>query len=132
MDLTSTLQHGAPGRMPPGWGEKVVNPLVVLITMLIVKNTNMLQVFKTLLPRGILTVWMHPRGTNKRLSYLLHPEDKESQRLKEGQQIFLPRLILPIIDAVLRHTIPLFRGPGIDGVKILLSLRIQAMTELGM
>ena len=30
MDMTSTLQHEAPGRMPLGWGEKVVNPLVVL------------------------------------------------------------------------------------------------------
>jgi hypothetical protein len=50
MDLTSTLQHGAPGRMPPGWGEKVVNPLVVLMTMLtIIKNTK-IQVLKMILP----------------------------------------------------------------------------------
>jgi hypothetical protein len=128
MDLTSTLQHRAPGRMPSGWGEKVVNPLVVLMTMLIIKNTK-IQVLKMLLLRGLLTVRMHPRGTNKRLGYLLHPEDKEGQWLEEGQRPFLPRLLLPIIDAVLRHTIPLFRGPGIDSVKIL--LRILA-TEFGM
>ena len=35
---------------PPGWGEKVVNPLVVLMTMLtIIKNTK-IQVLKTILP----------------------------------------------------------------------------------
>jgi hypothetical protein len=128
MDLTSTLQHGAPGWMPPGWGEKVVNPLVVLTTILIIKTTK-IQVLKMLLPRLLtvrrLLLRMHPRG-NKRLGYplLLHPEDEE------GQRIFLPRLLLPIIDAVLRHTTPLFRGPGIDSVKIL--LRILLATELGM
>jgi hypothetical protein len=40
-----------------------------------------------------------------------------------------PRTNFVIIDAVLRPTIPLFRGPGIDSVKIL--LRILA-TDLGM
>jgi hypothetical protein len=122
MDLTSTLQHGAPGRMPPGWGEKEVNPLVALMTLLIIKNTK-IQVLKMLLPR-LLTVRIHPWG-NKRIGYhlLLHPGDKE------GQRLFLPRLLLPIIDAVLRPTIPLFRGPGINIVKVL--LRILA-TELGM
>jgi hypothetical protein len=85
MDLTSTLQHGAPGRMSPEWGETVVNPLVVMMTILtIIKNTK-IQVLKMLLPRGLLTVWMHPQGTNKRLGYLLHPQDKEGQRLKEEQ-----------------------------------------------
>ena len=56
-----------------------------------------------------LLLWMHPRG-KKRLGYppLLHPEDEE------GQRLFLPRLLLPIIDTVLRHTTALFRGPGID------------------
>jgi hypothetical protein len=59
-----------------GMGEKVVNPLVVLMTMLIIKNTK-IQVLKMLLvPRGLLTVRMHPRGMNKRLGYLLHPQDK--------------------------------------------------------
>ena len=54
-------------------------------------------------PPPPLTVRMHPRGTNKRLGYLflLHPHDKEGQRLEEGQRIFLPWLILPIIDAIL-------------------------------
>jgi hypothetical protein len=130
MDLTSsTLQHEAPGRKPPGWGEKVVNPLVVLMTMMTIFMNKKIQVLKMLLPRGLLSVWMHPRGTNKRLGYQFHPQDKEGQRLEERQWIFLPRLILPIIDAVLRNTIPLFRGPGIDSVKIL--PRILA-TELGM
>jgi len=116
--------------MPPGWGEKVVNPLVVLMMMLMIKNTKIqVLIMLLLLPRGLLTVRMHPQGTNKRLGYLLHPEDKEGQRLEEGQWIILSRLILPIIDAVLRHTIPRFRGPGIDIVKNL--LRILA-TELGM
>jgi hypothetical protein len=129
MDLTSTLQHGAPGRMPPGWGEKVVNPLVVLTTMILIIKTTKMQVLKMLLLRLLavrrLLLRMHPRG-NKRLGYplLLHPEDEE------GQQLFLPQLLLPIIDAVLRHTTPLFRGPGIDSVKIL--LRILLATELGM
>ena len=100
----------------------------MMMLIMIIKNMK-IQVLKMLLPRGLLAVRMHPRGTNKRLGYLLHPEDKEGQRLEEGQRIILPRLILPIIDAVLRHTIPLFRGPGIDSVKNL--LRILA-TELGM
>ena len=59
-----------------GMGEKVVNPLVVLMTMLIIKNMK-IQVLKMLLvPRGLLTVRMHPRGMNKRLGDLLHPQDK--------------------------------------------------------
>ena len=96
--------------------------------ILIIKTTKM-QVLKMLLLRLLavrrLLLRMHPRG-NKRLGYplLLHPEDEE------GQQLFLPQLLLPIIDAVLRHTTPLFRGPGIDSVKIL--LRILLATELGM
>jgi hypothetical protein len=63
---------------------------------------------------------------NQRLSYpplLLHPEDKE------GQRLVLPRLLLSIIDAILRLTIPPFHGPGIDSVKILLRILV---TELGM
>jgi hypothetical protein len=62
---------------------------------------------------------------NQRLGYplLLHPEDKE------GRRLVLLWLLLPIIDAVLRLTIPPFHGPGINSVKIL--LRILA-TELGM
>jgi hypothetical protein len=59
--------------------------LVVLMTMLIIKNTK-IQVLKMLLPRGLLTVRMHPRGTNKRLGYLLHPQDKEGQRLEDGKR----------------------------------------------
>jgi hypothetical protein len=54
----------------------------------------------------------------------LHPEDKE------GQRLVLPRLLLPIIDAILRLTIPSFHGPAIDSVKIL--QRILLATELGM
>jgi hypothetical protein len=57
-----------------------MNPLVVLMTRLIIKNTK-IQVLKMLLLR-LLMVRMHPRG-NKRLGYplLLHLEDKEGQRL---------------------------------------------------
>ena len=97
--------------------------------MILIIKTTKIQVLKMLLPR-LLTVQrlllrMHPQG-NKHLGYplLLHPKDEE------GQRLFLPRLLLPIIDAILRPTIPLFCGPGIDSVRIL--LRILLSTELGM
>ena len=105
MDLTSTLQHGG-----AGWGDKkVVNPLVVPTTILIIKKTKKLHMLMMLLSRLLtvrrLLLWMHPRG-KKRLGYplWLHPEDEE------GQRLFLPwLLLLPIIDAVLRHNTPISR-----------------------
>jgi hypothetical protein len=128
MDLTSTLQHGG-----AGWGDKrrkVVNPLVVPTTIVMIirmtTNVHMMMLLSSPLTVRRLLLRMHPRG-KKRLGYplRLHPEDEE------GQRLFLPRLLLlPIIDAVLRHTTLLFRGPGIDSVKIL--LRILLATELGM
>jgi hypothetical protein len=124
MELTSTRQHG-------GGDKKVVNPLVVPTTILIIKMTKNVHMLMMLLSSPLtvrrLLLRMHPRG-KKRLGYplRLHPEDEE------GQRLFLPRLLLlPIIDAVLRHTTLLFRGPGIDSEKILLRILLLA-TELGM
>ena len=57
------------------------------------------------------------------------PPTPVASRGQRGSTLVLPRLLLPIIDAVLRLTIPPFHGPGINSVKIL--LRILA-TELGM
>ena len=111
----------------------MVNPLVVPTTILIIKKTTNFHMLMMLLSRLLVTVrrlllWMHPR-VKKRLGYplRLHPEDEEG-----FQRLFLPwLLLLPIIDAVLRHTTLLFRGPGIDSEKILLRILLLA-TELGM